>query len=149
MNLKTSKPEDTAKLLTMMEDFFAMFKYPFDTTTREQQIEKLLHQKDWGQLFTFDEEGQEAGYLMLAYGYSFEFGGRIGFIDELYIKPSFRGKGVGKTVLQQLKSQMENLGLASLRLEVEQYNKHAIGLYESEGFEVHQTRHLMTYLGKF
>lgn len=147
MNLESAEPKNTDDLLSMMGDFFYMFQYPFDRETREEQIKKLFTQKDWGHLFIFREGDQDAGYLMLAFGYSFEFGGRIGFIDELYIKPDFRGKGLGKIILKQLKEKMEGIGLASLRLEVEQYNQQAIRLYESEGFEVHQTRHLMTFPG--
>jgi GNAT superfamily N-acetyltransferase len=36
------------------------------------------------------------GYIVLAFGFSFETGGRNAFIDELYVAPEHRGKGIAR-----------------------------------------------------
>ena len=39
------------------------------------------------------------GYLVLTLGYSLEYGGRDAFIDEVYIRSSYRGRGIGTAAL--------------------------------------------------
>lgn len=51
------------------------------------------------------------------------------------ILPEHRGKGIGRKVLEHLVKQQSEAG-HSVHLEVEVTNAHALGLYESVGFEV-------------
>ena len=44
-------------------------------------------------------EERHVGYVVVTLGFSLESGGRDGFIDELYIAPAARGRGIGAKVL--------------------------------------------------
>ncbi len=39
------------------------------------------------------------GYVVITLGYSIEYGGRNGFIDDLYVVPDWRGQGLGRQLL--------------------------------------------------
>jgi len=67
-------------------------------------------------------------------GRSVEFGGRSAFLDELYVKPSSRGRGVGSIALRLLQSACRKMGARSLALEVHLENARAEALYRREGF---------------
>ena len=71
-----------------------------------------------------------AGFALLAKSYSREAGGICLWVDEVYLRPAFRGKGLGKELL----SYAETLGAKRLRLEVVPDNERAIGLYRSFGY---------------
>jgi ribosomal protein S18 acetylase RimI-like enzyme len=80
--------------------------------------------------------GQRAvGYVIITLGYSIEYGGRDGFIDDLYLIPEVRGKGLGRKLLYFALSQAAQLGIGTLHLEVENSNGKATCLYRSVGFE--------------
>ena len=72
-----------------------------------------------------------AGYALVAYYSSQEFGGKTALLDELYIKPDMRGQGIAKKVFALIEAD----GAVKCRLEVEPDNKRAIRLYESLGYE--------------
>jgi len=81
------------------------------------------------------EDGAAIGYLVLTLGYSVEYGGRDGFIDDLYLVPAARGRGLGGKVLEFALASAAALGIGTLHLEVEAGNEPATRLYRSAGFE--------------
>jgi putative acetyltransferase len=66
--------------------------------------------------------------------------GGILFVDEygeikrMYVRPEFRGLGLGRRILNHLTSHAESRGIALLRLETGIHQQEAIALYEREGF---------------
>ncbi len=51
------------------------------------------------------EEGRLAGYLYVTLCYSAEGGGTCVFIEEVYLLPEFRGRGLGRQVLEWIFTQ--------------------------------------------
>jgi ribosomal protein S18 acetylase RimI-like enzyme len=84
------------------------------------------------------------GYVVLTLGYSIEYGGRDGFIDDLYLVPAARGRGAGRKLLDFTLARASELGIRTLHLEVEAGNDSATRLYRSAGFEA-TGRTLMRY----
>ena len=85
------------------------------------------------------------GYVVITFGWSIEFGGMDGFIDELYIRASVRGRGIASEILQELPTALaQQAGLTALHLEVETGNERAQRLYRKLGFSVRDGYHLMT-----
>lgn len=79
------------------------------------------------------ENGEEIqGYAMVAKSFSTEFGKPCIWIEDLYVKDSCRGHGIGSRFLNYIESQYPD---AVLRLEVEAENERAIRVYKNCGFE--------------
>lgn len=74
-----------------------------------------------------------SGFCSLSFSYSTEAGGPVVLIEEVYIKPEFRGFGLGQAVFAYLKESYRSKA-ARLRLEVAQDNTRAIALYQRLGF---------------
>lgn len=136
MQIKPCETSDIEIVATMMRDFYLIDAYPFDETKAKQRIGQFLNQPDWGRICLIENEGAVAGYYVLTYIYSFEFGGRMAFIDELYINPEFRGRGAGKFAMDQILEFATASGLKMLYLEIEPENHNAAKLYQSRGFEM-------------
>lgn len=79
--------------------------------------------------------GQRIGYAVLTLGFSILHGGRDGFIDDLYLVPAARGRGIGPRVMAMLEDEARRLGLQALHLEVETGNVRAAALYAARGYE--------------
>jgi len=72
-----------------------------------------------------------------------EYGGRDGFIDDLFIRQPFRGQGLGKLALAKVRAACEERGVRALHLEVGRDNDAAHSLYRQAGF-VATDRQLLT-----
>ena len=63
------------------------------------------------------------------------FSSEYGEIKRMYVRPSFRGLGLGKLILEHLESHARGHGVGLLRLKTGIHQHEAIGLYERMGFE--------------
>ncbi|MDI1257123.1 MAG: GNAT family N-acetyltransferase [Flavobacterium sp.] len=150
--MTTFKPlevSDIPIIVEMMQEFYAIDSYPIDVEKSKLLFSEFISNKNHGKGWLIchsDEKGipKIAGYAILTFVFSFEYGGTIAFIDELYIKESHRGKGIGKTSIAFLKAEAAKLSLKLLYLEVENHNSTAQKLYLATGFELHK-RNIMKY----
>ena len=81
----------------------------------------------------FEYEGQPAGFGVTAKTYSPEAGGIVIWVEDLYIRPQFRSKGLGRLLFEELERNGDPR-LKRIRLEVEEGNIKAISLYKRLGF---------------
>jgi putative acetyltransferase len=63
-----------------------------------------------------------------------EDGDAYGELKRMYVRPAFRGRGVGKLLLAHLADYARQRGVDVLRLETGVHQVEAIGLYERFGF---------------
>lgn len=89
------------------------------------------------------KRGRSLGYVVLTSGFTIEFGGRDGFIDELYVVPSARRRGLGRVLLDFAVARARELGIVALHLVVERRNERAAALYRRLGWR-DSDRRLMT-----
>lgn len=75
---------------------------------------------------------EAAGYAVCALSASQEACGRVLWLDELFVKPQFRGKGVAKEFFRFIENSDE---YGFVRLEVESENDRAMKLYKSLGYK--------------
>jgi len=86
--------------------------------------------------------GQAAGYAVFFDFYS-TWRGRQLFLEDLFVRPHFRGKGVGTSLLAHVAKMASQEKYAALRWEVLSWNQPAIDLYEQLGAEFLEDWRLM------
>lgn len=132
------------ELVLMMQQFYAIDNYPMDAAKSANLCETFLADENLGRAWFIMYNGEIAGYIIITFVFSFEYGGRIAFLDELFILPQMQGKGLGKQAVDFIKQQAAPLAIKLFYLEVENHNNAAIALYISKGFTMHN-RSLMKY----
>jgi ribosomal protein S18 acetylase RimI-like enzyme len=137
--------KDEQALLRMMRNLAEQEPgaYFFDEPAVREALRKFLASPDLGQAWVFFEEETPVGYIVLSFGYSFEYHGRDSFIDELYIEPQYRRQGIGRRAMQFTAERARELGVNAIHLEVDQGNDPAAELYRRAGYHDH-VRSLMT-----
>jgi ribosomal protein S18 acetylase RimI-like enzyme len=124
-------------VLGMMPIYYAHDHLVFERSKAEAALRDFLSSPSHGKLWLVSEvEGGPAiGYAVVAYGFSFEAGGREAFIDELFVLDEFRGRGLGSATLEHAAKDARRAGVRALRLEVTATNADAGRLYRRLGFE--------------
>lgn len=140
---RTARAEDIELILAMMRRFYALDAYPFDEVQARGVVLALIKDAAYGRIWLIEAAGACIGYVVLTLGYSLEYLGRDAFVDELYLEPEHRGKGVGTSALQCVEAECRRLGIRALHLEVERTNHAAQALYRKWAFQ-DQDRLLMT-----
>jgi ribosomal protein S18 acetylase RimI-like enzyme len=121
--------------MAMMTDFHSDDRIPWHPGEAQRTICELLANEAYGTLWLVEVDGQSIGFLVLTFGFSLEFHGRDAFVDEFYIRPDFRGQGIGAKALHQMVGYCTRHGIRTVHLEVEHSNPRVRGLYERAGFQ--------------
>lgn len=96
-------------------------------------VENCVNNNPYLEGYVFTENDEISGYGMLAKSFSTEFGKQCIWIEDIYIKPEYRGKGIGSEFLSFVGKSYPD---AILRLEVEEENERAVHVYKKAGFGV-------------
>lgn len=125
---------DLEALLPLVTAYHAFEKIDMNAEDRRRSVAQLLADPLLGTIWCISGTRRLIGYIAVCYGYSIEFGGRDGFIDEFFVLPEARGQGIGRDVIRQVMSLAANDGIKALHLEVAPENEPARNLYFTEGF---------------
>lgn len=133
-SFRTATAADLDTVLPLLRDFYAEDGAIYDAEAGTALL-ALLADPSLGRVVLVNDEGDlVAGYLVVAFGYSLEFRGRDAFVDELYIAPAHRGRGLGRAALREAERVCRDTGVRALHLEVRPDNTEARRLYGSAGY---------------
>ena len=133
---------DLPLLEQMARAYYAEDGHPFDAERQPAALAGLIDGEPLGRGWLVMLAGRPVGYVVLTLGFSIEAGGCEGCVDELFVVPEVRGRGVGRRVLALLEDEARRLGVRRLFLEVGHGNR-ASALYRRAGFVDHW-RHLLS-----
>ena len=126
---------DLEPCLDLMRAYYEFDGIEFDPTRARWAFEQMIRENH-GRAWTIHLEGQVAGYFVILYGFSLEYGGRVLEIDELFIRSEWRGHGLGRAVLEFVETQAHEVGAVLLTLETEADNENAQAFYARHGFTI-------------
>ena len=142
--LTLATPEHLDRLLPLVAAFHAEEGLSLSDQARADALRPLLEGIPHGAAYLIGPPRAPIGYIVVTFGWSIEFGGMDGFVDELFVRPGVRGRGVASEVLIALPRALAGAGLKALHLEVGRNNDTATRLYKRAGFESRDGYHLMT-----
>jgi len=129
--------QDAPVVVYMMQEFYAIDNYPMDVAVAKDLFLEFIANNSLGSGWTLVLDGEVMGYFILTFVFSFEYKGRIAFLDELFVSEKARGRGLGKKALGFIAQQAKLLSLKIIYLEIENHNEAARKLYLSNGFTLH------------
>ena len=143
IHFRPAEASDANALLPMIRALCEHDGTPFDEAGVRRALAQVVADDSLGRVWLAEWGNDPAGYVVLTFGFSLEFGGRDAFIDELYVREEFRGRGLGRRAIELAERACRERGIGALHLEVERANPTAQELYRRSGFRDHD-RYLMT-----
>ncbi|MGQ9549155.1 MAG: GNAT family N-acetyltransferase [Roseiflexus sp.] len=131
-------PEDLDALLPLVEALHLGDGDPFDPERTVDALRLVLSHPEYGVVHVAVIGGTIVGYVVGSLGLSIEAGGRFLLIDELYVAPAWRGRGLARALLASLLPYAQSHHCRVVELEVGWENDHAQRWYERLGFERHR-----------
>lgn len=135
VSVRCATPEDIPALVALMGAFYAESSYPLDNDWASGAFRKLLSNPSLGCAWLAGAGGTAIGHAVLTARYTMEHGASSGYVDDLYVDPDHRRKGVGFALLGMLIRECRVRELASVYVEVGQSNRPALALYARFGLE--------------
>jgi GNAT superfamily N-acetyltransferase len=82
-----------------------------------------------------------AGVAYYSFAWPLEAGGLVLWLEELYVDPPFRERGIGNQLVEAVLTVARAAGALAVDLEVEESQRRVESLYGRHGFRPHTRRH--------
>ena len=104
--------------------------FDIETMLEDDMKELDIYFPPDGRLVLVSEEGKSAGLGCLK-----KLRNSMGEIKRMYVRPEFRGRGLGRGILEALLSEARDIGYSKVRLDSARFMEAAHSLYRSSGFQ--------------
>lgn len=132
--MRLATASDIPDLVTLMQEFYAESSYPLDRAWAARAFSDLIAEPSRGAVWLMEVDGAVAGHVVLSVRFAMEFGGLIGYVDDLFVRPAFRRRGAARAGLEALVAECRRRRCHSMHVEVDPGNAAACSLYRRFGF---------------
>ncbi|AVO39523.1 GNAT family N-acetyltransferase [Pukyongiella litopenaei] len=143
-SLHLAGPGDLDRLTGFVAAFHDEMGIRQDAATRQDALAPLLDGSPYGAAYLIGPARSPIGYVIVTFGWSVEFGGMDGFVDEIWLRPAVRRRGIATEVLSELPKALAGAGVKALHLEVDRDDEAAQRIYLRAGFRPRERYMLMS-----
>jgi GNAT superfamily N-acetyltransferase len=118
----------------MMNEFYSDSPYNLNPRLATDAFTALLSDERLGSVWVIQSNSQDVGYVVLTLCQSMTFGGLIAVVDGFFIQPGFRGGGLGKAAMAEVRSYCATHGIRAIHVETGRDNAVALAVYPRAGF---------------
>jgi len=132
--IRNAEEKDIPTILLLIKELAEYEKLSDEVTADEEKLRKnLFGNRKYAEVLIAEYEGKPAGQALFFHNFS-TFLAKPGiYLEDLYVRPYLRGKGIGKALLIQLVELAKERGCARVEWAVLDWNKSAIDFYEKLG----------------
>jgi GNAT superfamily N-acetyltransferase len=141
--MRRADRDDIPTLLALMSEFYSESGYALDHVLAEAAFSAILSDERLGYVWLIDEESQDVGYVVVALRFGMEYGGLMACLDDLFVVPQNRNKGLGTTALVQVRDFCKTIGIRAITVEVGFRNEPAQKVYRRLGLAEAPDRQLL------
>lgn len=132
---RTAERKDVPLILEFIKELADYEDLLCEVVANEATLEEWIFEKQKAEVIFALLEGKEVGFALFFHNFS-TFLGRAGiYLEDLYVRPEYRGRGFGKAILKKLASIAEERGCGRLEWWCLDRNKPSIDFYLSLGAE--------------
>jgi GNAT superfamily N-acetyltransferase len=136
MKIRPARRDEAAIILQLINDLAEYEKAPDEVKATEKEITETIFADNPKVFCDFVEvDGDIAGMAIWFLNYSTWQGKHGIYLEDLFVKPEYRGRGYGKALLQHLASICNERGYGRFQWWVLDWNSPAIEFYRSLGAE--------------
>jgi GNAT superfamily N-acetyltransferase len=126
---------DTGVLVRLVEAYWQFEGIDgFEAGSIDRELRRLLRAPALGAAWIANEGDTPAGYLLAVYVFSLEHLGLTAEIDEFFIRPEFRGHGLGDRLLAAAEAEFRRVGCTNVSLQVGRGNAAGREFYLRRGY---------------
>lgn len=133
--IRFAEEKDAALILQFIKDLAEYEKMSNEVIATAEDILETVFQKGYAEVVICEYDKMPAGFCLFFHNYS-TFLGKPGlYIEDLFVKESFRGKGLGKALLQFMAKLAVERNCGRLEWWCLDWNTSSIDFYTAQGAE--------------
>jgi GNAT superfamily N-acetyltransferase len=131
IHIRTATPSDVPLILAFIRDLAEYEREPHSVQLTEAQLLEDGFGKDRCYECLIAESGNVPAGIALFFPIYSTWQGRCLHLEDLFVRPAFRGQGIGKSLLRRVAQIARERGCVRLQWDVLDWNKPALDFYHS------------------
>jgi GNAT superfamily N-acetyltransferase len=133
--IRAVSPSDVSALVDLVEQYWSFEAIPgFHACRVAALLHAALFTDGHARCWLAEQTGEIGGYLLTVLVFSLEHGGMMAEIDEFFVGPAFRGRGIGAALLLEAENVLRESGVRRLQLQLGSANARARDFYAARGY---------------
>jgi GNAT superfamily N-acetyltransferase len=134
LNIRPTTESDVPLILQFIRDLAEYEKLPHEVVATEATLRaELFGTKPAAECVIAEYDGEAVGFALYFHNFSSFVGRRGLYLEDLYVKPELRGKGIGKALLIHLAQLAKARNCGRFEWSVLDWNEPSINFYLSLG----------------
>ena len=131
--IRPARPEDVGLVLQLIRELAEYERLADQVVATEEGLRAALFERKVAHAMIAEAEGEPVGFVLYFFNFS-TFEGHEGlYLEDLFVRPQYRGRGYGKALFGALAAVAQERGCPRFEWSCLDWNTHSIGFYRSLG----------------
>ena len=132
--IRPATEADVPLILTFIRELADYERLSHEVAATEEALrDSLFGERRFAEVLIGYRDGRPAGFALFFHSFSTFLGKPGMYLEDLYVRPEFRGAGIGRALLVHLARLARERGCGRLEWSVLDWNEPAIGFYKGIG----------------
>ena len=135
IEIRPARLEETEELLPLMRAYCDFYESSPPDEGVLEMARTLITDPSQGAAFIARQDGRAVGFATLDWKWSMLKGARLGYLEDLYVLPEARGRGIADALIEVCAERCRELGMPALQWLTQPHNERARAVYDRAGAE--------------
>jgi GNAT superfamily N-acetyltransferase len=134
IRVRAASTEDVSLILSFIKELAEYERLSHEVVaTEDSLLGWLFGERPVAEVLIGEHGGEAAAFALFFHNFSTFLGKLSVYLEDIYVRPEFRGRGIGKAMLAHLARLAKERGCGRLEWSVLDWNEPSINFYESVG----------------
>ena len=135
VEIRPARQDEVEEMLPLIRAYCEFYETEPNDDGLRKMFSTLIDEPSQGAVFIARDGGRAVGFASLDWKWSSLKAARIGFLEDLFVDPEVRGKGIADALIEACADRCRELGMPALLWETQPDNHRAQQVYNRTGAE--------------
>ncbi len=133
LKIRPARPTDVALILSLIQALAEFEKLAHEVVATEEKLRQTLFEKAGAEVLLAEWNGEGVGFALFFPNYSTFLAQPGIYLEDLFVKPEFRSRGIGKMLLREIARLARERNCGRFEWSVLDWNERALSFYRRLG----------------
>ena len=133
VEIRPARTEEIEEMLPLIRSYCEFYETEPDDEGLRKMFEILINQPDQGAVFIARDDSRAVGFATLDWKWSSLKAARIGYLEDLFVDPEARGRGIADALIEVCADRCRELGMPAMQWLTAPDNQRAQSVYNRTG----------------
>jgi GNAT superfamily N-acetyltransferase len=133
IEIRPARTDEIEEMLPLIRAYCEFYETEPDDDGLRKMFETLINEPSQGAIFIARDDGRAVGFATLDWKWSSLKAARLGYLEDLYVQPEARGRGIADALIEVCAARCRELGMPAMQWLTAPDNHRAQKVYNRAG----------------